>query len=63
MIPARVRQIYQEFIRSHRGSDRAQRWQWMLDHIEHAMVHGIRDHRGLQVAFEELEREYEARCR
>lgn len=56
-VPAHVRRIYQEYLRANRGSDRAERWDNLLQHIEHVMPHGLRDHRGLQIAFEELERE------
>ena len=56
----RVRQIYQEHLRSHPNSTRSDRWFNMLDQIEDVMPRGIADHRGLREAFEMLERELAA---
>lgn len=55
-IPAIVRQIYQEHLRSHHNTTRQERWQNLLDKAPE--IKSSADHRGLQIAFDQLEREF-----
>lgn len=57
----RTRQIYQEYLRSHRDSTRQERWQHILDRLDTGLPHGLADHRGEQESRDEfnvLEKEY-----
>lgn len=57
-IHPRLRSLYLDFRRKHPDSIRSERWEHLRDSAMEGERMTAADHRGLQIAFDQLEREW-----